>query len=192
MTSRPSALLTSADLPYVELQAAALDGDVFRVDRAFCSVAEIDVPWRRATALAPLFGTEFVVAGLSAAWVWGALAEAPITHEAFGDTRRTHRDIPAGTRVRAARTEPVDLVDFGPVRVTSPVRTVVDLVRREAFGDEAAEVVRFLVSEHGIDRGSCEALLTRSPHLPHKRRARQRLDAAGLADVAADGATRLG
>ncbi len=180
MTDPYAALLTPDDLPWPELQAAALDGDVFRVDRAFCSVAEFDVPWRRATALGDLFGREFVVASHSAAWVWGALSQAPVTHEGFGETRKGRHDVPTGLRVRAVEVAAEDLVDFGPVRVTSPARTLVDLVRSEAYVVETAAVVRFLATEHGVDRRACDDILARTHTLPHRRRAKQRLDAAGL------------
>jgi hypothetical protein len=174
-------LLTDSDLPTVELQALALDGEVFRLDQAFCSVAEIDVPWRRASALTEPFGREFVVAGRSAAWVWGALARAPLTHEAIGETRRTHRDIPAGMRVRRAALDEGDVVDFGAVGVTSPCRTIVDIVRGDDYDDEDGALVAHLARQHGVDRAACDAVLERVKNLPHKRRARRRLDDAGLA-----------
>ncbi|RKR74083.1 type IV toxin-antitoxin system AbiEi family antitoxin [Frondihabitans australicus] len=174
-STRSSALLTSADLPWPELQAAALDGDVFRIDRAFCSIAEFDVPWRRATALADLCGREFVVAGRSAAWVWGALAQAPGTHEGFGETRRGLHDVPTGLFVRAVDPPEDDLVDFGPVRVTAPARTIVDLVRFDLDEGATAEIVAFLIAEHRVDRATCDAILARGRTLPHRRRARSRL-----------------
>lgn len=180
MTSALPALLTPAHLPFAELQSAALDGDVFRVDRAFCSVAEFDVPWRRALALSEPFGEEFVVAGRSAAWVWGALALAPLTHDAYGETRKGSHDVPTGMAVRAMHPLDADLIDFGGVRVTTPLRTVVDLVRGDAFEESDAGTVRFLADEHSVDRASCEAVMERHKNLPHKRRARQRLDACGL------------
>lgn len=180
MSSPRSWLLTDDDLPLPELQAAALDGEVFRVDRAFCSVAEFDVPWRRATALAEVFGREFIVCERSAAWVWGALACAPVTHDAYGQTRKGAHDVPTGLRVRAVSTDESDLVDFGPVLVTAPARTIVDLARREQYDGSTADVVRFLASEHRVDRAACEAVLERTHTLPHRRRARHRLDEAGL------------
>jgi hypothetical protein len=194
MTSSLPPLLTSADLPLPELQAAALDGDVYRLDRAFCSLAEFDVPWRRAAAVAPIFGQEFVVARSSAAWVWGAIALAPTTHEGYrplypsvgqGDTvvdrprssPRRWRDSPVGMSVSEVVLDVDDVVDFGEVSVTSPVRTVVDLVRAEAWSAKIAEAVRSLCSSHRVDRVACDAVLDRGRNLPHKRRARGRLDA---------------
>ncbi|ARC56939.1 hypothetical protein AS850_07590 [Frondihabitans sp. 762G35] len=169
-------LLTDSDLPYAELQAAALDGDVFRVDRAFCSIAEFDVPWRRAAALRPLFGRTWVVARRSAAWVWGGLDDAPLTHDGFGP--KAGRDLALPTELRASDVHlgEGDVVSFEGVRVTSPVRTVVDLARSEEWGIGEEGVVRALVSEHRVGRASCDALLARHTRLPHARRARERLD----------------
>jgi hypothetical protein len=197
MTSSLPSLLTAADLPLPELQAAALDGDVYRLDRVFSSVAEFDVPWRRAAAVAPTFGEEFVVARSSAAWVWGASAFAPATHEGYrpapvghdpqepagalvaGPTSpsRRWRDSPVGMSVSEVVLDAVDVVDFGSVRVTTPVRTVVDLVRGETWGPEVAAAVRGLCTDHRVDREACDAVLDRRRNLPHKRRARGRLDA---------------
>ena len=181
MTSSLPHLLTSADLPLPELQAAALDGDVYRLDRVFSSVAEFDLPWRRAAALAAVFGREFVVARTSAAWVWGALAVAPPTHEgyrpeyvpragfgprlvdgaplALGSPRaetlpsRRWRDSPVGMSVSEVVLDVDDVVDFGAVRVTSAVRTVVDLVRAEAWSAEIAATVLGLCSDHHVGPG---------------------------------------
>ncbi|MCU1530094.1 MAG: hypothetical protein JWP75_3857 [Frondihabitans sp.] len=197
MTSSLPPLLTSADLPWPELQAAALDGDVYRLDRAFCSIAEFDVPWRRAAAVAPVFGDEFVVARTSAAWVWGAIITAPTTHEGYravclrDDAReaplasgadpvvpiRRWRDSPVGMHVSEVVLDDCDVVDFGAVRVTSPVRTVVDLVRADAWGSDIAAAVRGLCAEHRVDRAACDTVLDRRRNLPHKRRARGRLEA---------------
>lgn len=176
-TSLPP-LLTDHDLPHVELQAIALDGDVFRLDRAFCSVAEFDVPWRRAS----VFGVDrasLVVAGVSAAWVWGALALAPTTHEAFR-RRGKHGDDPPGFRVRTVAVDPSDVVDFGSVVVTSPTRTVVDLCRGEGYDGASAAVVERLVAEHRVERAGCEAVLRRTRHLPHRNRALARLVSVGF------------
>lgn len=190
------AILTSADLPLPELQAAALDGDVYRLDRVFCSVAEFDVPWRRAAAIAPVFGHEFVAARLSAAWVWGAITTAPTTHDGYrpvrpatgsgvdghsdsrsSPTERRWRDSPTGMNVSEVVLDPDDVVDFGAVRVTSAVRTVVDIVRAEAWSPQIAAAVRNLCSAHHVDRTACDGVLDRRRNLPHKRRARGRLDA---------------
>jgi hypothetical protein len=188
MTATPAlprhpGLLTADDLPLAELQALALDGEVFRLDQAFCSVAELDVPWRRARALVDVFGDEFVVAGRSAAWVWGALACAPATHEAIGETRRTKRDVPVGMRVRSVVLSEGDTVDFGVVAVTSPVRTIVDVVRGDVFDGEDARLIASLARQHQVDRSACDGVLDRVKSLPHKRRARRRLDDAGLVDA---------
>lgn len=182
MPSTLPSLLTATDLPDTELQAAALDGDVFRLDRVFCSIAEFDVPWRRASVFDA--SEVFVVARLSAAWVWGALSSAPRVHEVFRDGRGKNGSETEGLRVSATAVHASDVVDFGepgaPRRVTSPTRTVVDLCRSPEFDEPAAEVVRRLVREHRVDRAGCDAVLDRARSLPHRLVARERLADLGL------------
>jgi hypothetical protein len=182
MPSSLPPLLSSADLPDAELQTAALDGDVFRLDRVFCSVAEFDVPWRRASVFAP--SGSLVVARHSAAWVWGARGAAPRVHEVFRDGPGKNSHDPEGFHVSATSVDPSDLVDFGapgaPVRVTSPTRTVVDLCRADHFDAFTQTVVRRLASEHRVERAGCNVVLDRARSLPHRNRARSRLDALGL------------
>lgn len=165
-TSLPS-VLTTAELPSVELQAAALDGDVFPLDRAFCSIAEFDVPWRRALALAPRVTPAAVAVRLTAAWVWGAIAEAPWEVEVL-----TH-----GHRVRDFADE---IVDFGPIRVTTPARTLVDLARADVWDARVALAARRLAEEHHLTANDIRAVLSRSTHLPYRRRAEDRLGGLGL------------
>lgn len=165
-TSLPS-VLTPAELPLAELQAAALDGDVFPLDRAFCSIAEFDVPWRRALALAPRVTPAAVAVRLSAAWVWGATAEAPWETEILAH----------GHRVRDFADE---IVDFGPLRVTTPGRTLVDLARSEVWDDRVALIARRLTEEHHLTTADARAVLSRSTHLPYRRRAEHRLAELGL------------
>lgn len=180
MTPPLPTLLTSDDLPLPELHAAALDGDVFRLDRAFCSIAEFDLPWRRAAVLAGRFAEGYVFCRRSAAWIWGGTGLCPVTHEAFVGGGGGRHDYPAGLRVSSAVLDEHDVVDFGAVRVTCVARTVTDLVRAERYDESTALVVRRLAGEHRVDREACDGILDRRKNLPHKRRARQRLDALGI------------
>ena len=169
-------ILTTDDFPETELQALALDGDVYRLDRAFCSIAEFDEPWRRATALSDLLAVDLragqgAAAGRTAAWVWGALGVAPTPHEVYAS-----RPVLSGrgVDVRHIAVPEVDVVDFGPVRVTSPARTALDLARSVRWSADDAAAVRSLVTDHRLDLHDLLADVGRAGR-PHSRRARQRL-----------------
>jgi hypothetical protein len=171
-------LLTSGDLPSTELQAVALDGDVFRLDRAFCSIAEFDVPWRRASVFDER--PNVVVARLSAAWVWGALPVAPHIHEVFRVAGSHSADDTTTLKVSWVAVDPSDIVDFAGVRVTSPTRSVVDLCREAVFDDDLVAVLRRLCAEHRVTRAGCDRILDRGRSFPHRRRVEARLDSLGL------------
>ncbi|GAA4668691.1 type IV toxin-antitoxin system AbiEi family antitoxin [Frondihabitans cladoniiphilus] len=176
MTTTLPLLLTDTDLPFVELQSARLDGEVFRLDEAFCSVAEFDLPWRRAHSLAPvLAGPASVAAGMTAAWVWGAASAAPLRHDVFVPADRRPGVTGPRIHLRIMAFDDDEVVDFGPVRVTSPARTLVDLVRTEAWSSATRAVVQGLVDEHRLELGQCVELLERRERLPHRKRARVRL-----------------
>ncbi|ROQ41057.1 hypothetical protein EDF46_0424 [Frondihabitans sp. PhB188] len=165
MTTTLPHLLSPADLPAAELQALALDGDVYRIDELFCSVAEFDVPWRRAAAVHErgVLESGAVLARLSAAWVWGAVDGAP----ALDEMARGSRD----------RLDELDRVDFGSVAVTAPARTVVDLLREGGSRSGTLRAAGRLARLHRVDRAACEAALARCAHLPNARVAASRLAA---------------
>jgi hypothetical protein len=95
----------------------------------------------RAEAAEKVLPTEAVVSGASAAWIWGV------------DLRRTQDDplevtVPRGRAqrawpglvVRRALLPEEDVVRFGRVRVTHPLRTAFDLARRPPLVDGVAAV----------------------------------------------------
>ena len=68
--------------------------------------------------------------------------------------------------------------ELGGRRVTTPVRTAVELARaRERFGENDAEAVRELGRIGGFGLEECLALMNARRNLPAKRRAAERLAA---------------
>lgn len=137
------------ELPPAVLQALALDGELYRIGDAY---RVVDLPVfaeSRANALRAHCRQGQVLAGHSAAWVWGVVARQPERHETI---------LPAGTPVghlssatcpdlsaRTRRLGAQDVVRFGLVGVTSLRRTAIDLLCGRELSlaqDELAELVR--------------------------------------------------
>ena len=115
-----------------ELAAARLDGDVVELGEAYAPADLVETPALRAASLAPLVegmrGAAF--AGMSAAWIHGAGDAPPELHELQSATGRRLR---APTTRRMLVHDPVldtaDVINLGGVAVTTPERTLIDLLR---------------------------------------------------------------
>jgi hypothetical protein len=168
-------LLTARDLPEVELQAAALDGEVCRVADSWASIADPDDAWRRAEALADRLGTVVVAARGTAAWIWGARAAAPRRLEAVVPSWARHRDDRHDVAVGEVLIDDDEITQVGRVRVTTPTRTVLDLLRADDWTADAERLVRTLLVEHHVDPRRVAGLVRRHGRLPGRRRAATRL-----------------
>ena len=185
MSQRLPAVLSHHDLPQAELNAALLDGEVYVVDECFSPIDEIDQRSHRALALASLLPERLLPERLiaeqrTAAWVLGALARPPFHHQFCAAIDARVR--PSGmirVTVREVVIEETDLLECAGLRVTTPVRTVVDLARfSPSFGDEEVRLVKNLMSLGGFGVEECNAMLDRRQNLPAKRLAHQRILAA--------------
>lgn len=172
-----SPVLTTDDLPEAELRAAALDGDLFALDRAWCPIDEFDRAALRAEVIARLWPHRLIAERRSAAWVLGALPDPPAVHELCADTEaRTKPRMRRDATVREVVIDAADRVRVGSLEVTTPVRTVVDLARvEERFDDDVRAMCRSLLEIDGGDIRACRALIERRRNLPGKRRAWDRL-----------------
>ena len=179
---RLPAVLASHDLPLVELQAARLDGELYAVDDAFSPLDEPDGPNQRAAALAFALPVRFIAERRSAAWIHGALSLPPQRHELCVDiSARRRPERPDRHSLREVVLDGRDLMFIGPLRVTTPVRTAVDLAREPETDAEAAAitdaVIGRLMRAYGIDLAACRDLVDRRRNLPGKRAAMERLAA---------------
>ncbi|MDQ4501155.1 type IV toxin-antitoxin system AbiEi family antitoxin [Sinomonas sp. ASV322] len=192
--SRTEVILTpGSPFTHAELRAMAIDGVVRRVvGTAYASSAHEETAALRAAALGATLdagiANKAVVGRLSAAWIYGCSAapEAPVLL------------VPAPRRLSSAGKGPgillhevalgdFDVVDLGPVQVTSPLRTAVDIaVHTEA--KTALPVLRRLLARPGL--GLTLSLMRRAleslPRQPHKRRGREvlhRLEAGAAASA---------
>ncbi len=122
-------LLTTDDWPEAELRAAVLAGELVPVGACWASTAEPqDTALRAAAAAWALPDPRLVAATRTAAWVWGALSRSPLPHECV---------VPGRTRVRVDPTIHLrevalargDTTTVSGLRVTTPLRTAMDLLR---------------------------------------------------------------
>lgn len=172
--TRLSSVLSAHDLPLAELHSLKLDGLLVPLDEAFVPVDLPAGPAERARSLAPYCDKRLIVEQLSAAWVWGALASPPLRHELCASLGARSRSVhPPRLVVREVVISEGDWVELGGVRVTTPMRTAIDLARfSESF--DAALVEQLLVL-HGIEVAQLREQLRRRAHLPRKRIALDRL-----------------
>lgn len=119
-------------LSLAELTAARLDGDVVGLGEAFAPADLVETAVLRASSLTSLVAgmRDAAFAGMSAAWIHGAGDAAPETHELQSASGRRLR-APATRRiiVHDPALDPADVQRLGGVAVTTPERTVIDLLR---------------------------------------------------------------
>ncbi len=181
--SRLPAVLTPIDLPETELRAAALDGEVFAFLSAYCPIDEIDGAGNRALALARVLPPRVVAEQGTAAWVYGVCGAPPRPLQACTDITSRTKTVPRpGLTVREVVIGDHDIVRIGELRLTTTLRTVVDLARfQPEFGEAERAIVRGLAGLGGFGLDACVAAIDSRRNLPNKRRARVRL-ASSLAE----------
>lgn len=176
--SRLPPVLTDRDLPVPELMAARLDGELAVLDGAWTPVDEIDQPRLRALSLALRLPDRVIIEQRSAAWVWGATPLPPSEHQLCAAIGARVRPGAGWPPVREVVIEDQEIWTFGVAKVTSPLRTVIDLVRfAEPFDDDVATIVLAVLRIGGVDIEQCLIAMEGRRNLPSKRRARTRLRA---------------
>lgn len=177
MPQRLPSVLSANDLPFAELLAARLDGELFRIDDCFAPVDEIEQPAHRARALRAGLPERLIAEQRSAAWIWGALDAPPRIHElcaAIG--ARTRSPSVSWIRLREVVIEPNEITTIDGMQLTTPLRTVVDLARFSVRFDEGEELlVAWLMRHYGFTVADCVADMNRRRNLPNKRQAIARL-----------------
>ena len=138
MTPPLSRVLTVNDLPLAELCAARLDGQVFQLADSWCVIDEIDGSDTRAIAAGQLVPPRAIAERLTAAWIYGVAPE-PRRHQfcVIIGARTTTLWSPR-VHLREIVRSPDDVCTISGVRVTTPLRTAVDLARSAAH-DSAAQ-----------------------------------------------------
>ena len=136
MVPLPSAL-DGSFLPLAERMAARLDGELFALGGAHFPIDEVETPALRLAGALAGFPHRLIAELGTAAWVWGATPVPPTRLELCVDL---------GARARPQHASPADLrevvltagdlTQLGERRVTTPLRTAIDLARTRDSLDE--------------------------------------------------------
>lgn len=173
-------VLGSDDLPLPELMAAGLDGELFGLGAGHCPVDAVETPALRLASVIPGGSVRYVAELGTAAWVWGARPTPPLPVELCVEARARAARI--GGRlaiVREVVLAPGEVQVLDGLRVTTPLRTAIDLARaRERFGSAEASTIRRLSELGGFGFTDCLTAMSARRNLPDKRRAAERLKAA--------------
>lgn len=181
MTPRLPPVLSGDDLPIVELNAARLDGEVFRIDGGFAPIDEIEQPRHRALALSAGLPARLIAEQRTAAWIWGALSLPPRHHQLCAAVgARVRPPFVSWMTVREVVIEPIEVVILAGMQVTTLLRTAVDIARfSEEFDAEERAMVRSLMGIGRFGLAECVADIEGRRNLPNKHRARERLSGCG-------------
>lgn len=189
MTPRLPPVLSCSDLPEAELHAAKLDGEVFAVGECFSPVDEVIGPAHRARSLAAVLPARMIAEQHTAAWVFGATDVPPPRPELCTDIDARAR--PASLAVLAVREVVIESSEFcwmGGMRVTTPLRTALDLARFSArFGPGERKAIAMLARLGRFGLADCIEAIESRRNLPLKHRALPRLQAAFSASAPREG-----
>ncbi|SDH07133.1 hypothetical protein [Microbacterium sp. 77mftsu3.1] len=129
-------------LSTAELTAARLDGDLVEVGEAFMPADAVETRELRAASFRSIGGPERAVTHASAAWVHGAIPDPPLIHTLQrAGRRRAAFPVDARIRFRDVALPAGDVELISGVAVTTPVRTLVDLVRDAVVGGSPRHLV---------------------------------------------------
>lgn len=172
-------VLRVGDLPLAELCAARLDGELVGVDACFIPIDVAAGPPVRAGALVGIWPTRLIAEQRTAAWVWGAATDPPARHQLCASVgARARASAPERCVVREVVIDSDEVVTVAGVRVTAPLRTLIDLARfGEPYDERQLLVVRSLMTIAGVGLDQCRAALDRRRNLPGKKLAWARLQA---------------
>ena len=178
-------LLTTSVLPASELSALRLDGVLYSVGPAWSPVDLPEGREARAAALGTLFAGRLVADRLSAAWVHGAADRLPTPIPCcVPATDRGAAGLVPGLDIRELRLHEDDVVEIAGLRLTSPARTAVDLLRADRYTTLDRDTVARLAATTGI-RDTIAVLLDQRRFAAGAKRASDRLRLSGAGDDSA-------
>lgn len=174
-----SPVLSSSDLTWVELQAARLDGDVYELAGAYCQIGELEGPRHRAQAALAGRSARLIAELATAAWIWGAAPEPARPTFAVTPEARTRLSPDRLASVREIVYADGDLTELGSARVTTPLRTALDLARAAPSSASVDSfdpgIVTRLAEIGGFDLADCLAVVANRAGIPLKKRVESRL-----------------
>ena len=148
-----TAVLLSADLPLAELCAARLDGELFSIGDGFSPIDLPETAEQRARSILDLCPDRIIAEQRSAAWIWGASDSPPARHELCASLGARSKSVaPRRAIVREVVIDDLSVVELGGIRVTTPLRTILDLARFSPhFDAETRDQVARLMTAFEID-----------------------------------------
>jgi hypothetical protein len=198
-------VLTESDLPLAELHASKLDGLVLPLGDGFRTIDRPDGRAERVTVLQPTLPLRVAVSEESAAWIWGAIAEAPEPLRlAVALRRRSRLHLSSRVVVREVEFGVSDLVHLErgsgleagtrsatTLTVTAPLRTAIDLAR-SAQRRSAAAALHGMVALHLVSPDDVKAALLGHARLTGRSAALDAVERAGsrVIDGGASGESR--
>lgn len=117
-------------LSTAELTAARMDGDVIEIGEGFMPADAVETRELRAASLRTFVRDTVALTHESAAWVHGAIADPPASNSVQRVcAHRINQVIDHRLHYRDLRLPAADVMRVSGLAVTTPVRTLVDLVR---------------------------------------------------------------
>jgi hypothetical protein len=183
--TRLSPVLSRTDFAEAELCSLRLDGEVYRVDDCAAAIDEIESAAQRAAALRRQLPDRLIAERLSAAWVWGALADPPAIHEVCSDIEaRTRPTVQPALRIREVVIDGDEVAWLAGIQVTTPLRTAIDLARFSAtWSLELSRTISRLMAIGQFTAAQCSTAMNRRRNLPGKVVALERLARTDAVDV---------
>jgi hypothetical protein len=177
MRIRLDPILSPFEFSRAELSALRLDGEVYAVVDCVVPLDEVVSPILRALALARELPPRLIAEQHTAAWVWGALESPPPRHEVCANTTsRTRPALRVRLNVREVVIEPDAVSRLGPLELTTPIRTAIDLARCvENWSTADTTTLANLMQIGRFAPEDCEVIMNRRRNLPAKRLALERL-----------------
>lgn len=169
MTS-PYLYFAGERLSPAELSAACLDGHLVELGEGYIPADAVETAALRAGSLGTLLGDVLAATHLSAAWIHGAIPFPPTRHTVQrAVSRRLHHLIGRRFCYRDLCIAAGDLQRIGGVLVTTPARTLADLVRVDDRAHRAA--ARLMVQGGVASVDEAVAWLEGHGGVPNKRSA---------------------
>lgn len=162
-----------------ELQAALLDGELARLGWGYISIDEPEGPRDRARSLGTVLGdVRAIVCDRSAAWVWGWILAPSALSTCVSIDARVASPVRRRLQAREAVLDRDELVWLDDVRVTTPVRTAIDLARHDDDDEHTTAAIEAAVHSGMVTAAELHAALGRRPGIAYMRRAQRRVEQA--------------
>ncbi|HEV7948638.1 MAG TPA: type IV toxin-antitoxin system AbiEi family antitoxin, partial [Glaciihabitans sp.] len=179
MTLRLQAVLSEADFSLAEMGALVLDGEVYWVDGCVSPIDQVPSAENRALSLRAHVSDRLIAEQHSAAWIWGAIDQPPLRHEVCTDiTVRTRPVTVSRITVREVVISSHEIITFGGIRLTTPMRTAIDLARFSLDFESDLDTVAQLMNLGRFSTQVCEESMNLRRNLPNKVMALARLQRA--------------